>query len=417
MSPMPRDPRPDSSLALLADPYGYVPKTCRRFGRDVFEARLLLKPTICMSGAEAAELFYDPQRFVRRDAAPRRLVHSLFGKGGVQTLDDAAHRHRKQLFLSLMSRERIDALVRAADAQWTRHAQGWCARSRVVLYDEAQEVLGRAVCDWAGVPVAEAVWPKRLRDLVALFDGAGAVGPWHWAARAARKRCDRWIAHLIEQSRDGRLHLPVDSAAHAVASHRDLDSELLPTRVAAVELVNLLRPTIAVSVYVVFVALALEEFPEWRVRLQDADAADDDATLRAFVQEVRRVYPFFPAVAARVREDFEWRGYRFPKGRRVMLDLYGTGRDPRRWPQPEAFMPERFLSRAPGAYELIPQGGGDHAVHHRCPGEWITIELMVLAARRLVRMRYALPPQDLRIDAKRLPALPRSRFVMAEVRV
>ncbi|MFL0693235.1 MAG: cytochrome P450 [Agrobacterium tumefaciens] len=62
----------------------------------------------------------------------------------------------------------------------------------------------------------------------------------------------------------------------------------------------------------------------------------------AFVQEVRRYYPFFPAVAAVVRESFEWKGYRFAKGRRVMLDLYGTNRDRRTWDAPGEFRPERF---------------------------------------------------------------------------
>lgn len=32
-------------------------------------------------------------------------------------------------------------------------------------------------------------------------------------------------------------------------------------------------------------------------------------------------------------------------------------------------------------------------------------------------MTYTVPPQDLTIDLARMPALPRSRFVMANVRV
>ena len=62
-----------------------------------------------------------------------------------------------------------------------------------------------------------------------------------------------------------------------------------------------------------------------------------------FVQEVRRFFPFFPAVAGRVRETFEWRGYRFDRGTHVMLDLHGTNHDSRVWREPDAFRPERFL--------------------------------------------------------------------------
>src|SRR5690606_9130595 len=120
-----------------------------------------------------------------------------------------------------------------------------------------------------------------------------------------------------------------------------------------------------------------------------------------FVQEVRRYYPFFPAVAARVRSDFVWRGYRFPKGRRVLLDLYGTNHGAH-WGDPDSFRPERFARRQPDAYDFIPQGGGDHHAGHRCAGEWITIALMRECVDALLQdMTYAVPAQDLTIDLGR----------------
>lgn len=101
MKPIPRDIKFDSTLALLADPYEFVSKRCRRYGADLFETRLLLRSTICMTGPKAARLFYDPDRFMRRGAMPGRIQKTLLGKGGVQGLDDAAHRHRKRMFMSL----------------------------------------------------------------------------------------------------------------------------------------------------------------------------------------------------------------------------------------------------------------------------------------------------------------------------
>jgi fatty-acid peroxygenase len=117
-----------------------------------------------------------------------------------------------------------------------------------------------------------------------------------------------------------------------------------------------------------------------------------------------------------VRRDFEWQGYRFPQGRRVLLDLYGTNHDARSWETPETFRPERFVDWDRGPFNFVPQGGGDHHMHHRCPGEWITIELMKQASEVLSRsIRYDVPEQDLRIDYSRLPALPRSRFIIKNV--
>lgn len=168
----------------------------------------------------------------------------------------------------------------------------------------------------------------------------------------------------------------------------------------------------AVARYITFAAVALHENPEQRQAL----ATGDTEFQQMFVQEVRRYYPFFPAVAAKTRKEFEWQGYRFPEGVRVMLDLYGTNRDERIWDEPEAFRPNRFRDWNGSPFNFIPQGGGDHYANHRCPGEWITIELTKRALHLLTTaMRYDVPPQDLHISRSRIPAIPRSRFLMANV--
>jgi fatty-acid peroxygenase len=117
-----------------------------------------------------------------------------------------------------------------------------------------------------------------------------------------------------------------------------------------------------------------------------------------------------------VRQDFEWRGLRFRRGVRVLLDLHGTNHDDRLWDAPEEFRPERFLGPAPGPFSLVPQGGADHAQQHRCAGEWITIELLRAATAFLAgSIQYQVPPQDLRVDLARFPTRPASGFVMSEI--
>lgn len=273
--------------------------------------------------------------------------------------------------------------------------------------------MARAVCSWAGVSLPEAEVQARIRDLVLLFDAAGAVGPRHFASRRARRRLEQWLAGVIKGAREGREQCPQGCALHQIAAHRDAGGELLPIDVAAVELLNVIRPTIAVSVYVVFVAHALEVNPEARERLRS-----EPLYAEAFAQEVRRYYPFFPAVAARVKHDFAWRGHHFEAGCRVMLDLFGTNRDSRSWDRPNEFLPQRFVGVAPDAYSFVPQGGGTHEGGHRCPGERVAVEIMKHSAVTLARrISYGVPSQDLGIDWTRLPALPRSPFVLRDVRV
>lgn len=349
---------------------------------------------------------------MRRGVAPRRFQKTLFGQGGVQGMDGEAHRHRKQMFVSLMSPERIQRQGELSAQWWAVYARKWTKLDRVVLYDEVCEILTRAACAWASVPLEEPEVAARTRELTAMFDYAGSVGPKHWWARIARKRAERWIENVIEQIRARKLDVPEESAAHKIAWHRELNGELLSLNVAAVELLNVLRPIVAVSVYITFAALALHTYPGCRQQLQSG--ADDYAHL--FAQEVRRFYPFFPAVGAEVRQDFEWNAYRFRKGTPVLLDLYGTNHDERAWTAPNEFQPERFRSWAANPYNFIPQGGGDQHVNHRCPGEAIAIELLKVASTFLADgINYDVPEQDLEIDFTRVPALPKSHFVIGKV--
>jgi fatty-acid peroxygenase len=415
----------DSSVALLRDGYEFGAKRRRRYGSDVFATRLLLRRTICMSGAEAARVFYDPERFVRRGAAPRRLRKTLFGEGGVQGLDGAAFSARKQLFVAMLAPDRLCELTRLADREWRRRIGEWESRDRVTLHTEAREIHTRAVCAWAGVPLDDAAVGPTARLLGRLIDSPAALGPGYLAGRIARLRADRWAARVVAAERrrtdQGGGTVPT-SVLGRIAAFRDPAGRLLAPRTAGVELLNVLRPTVAVARFVTFAALALHRWPEWRERLAapdtDPDADTDlDTDLEPFVQEVRRHFPFFPVVAARVRTAFEWNGYRFPAGRRVLLDLYGTNHDPRLWERPDEFRPERFRERSGSPFDFIPQGGGDHERNHRCPGEWITIALLKTAVRVLAAgMTYDVPPQDLRVPLSTMPAIPNSGFVLTRVR-
>lgn len=412
MPELPHDRLPDSTLAFLREGYAFIANRCRRYRSDVFETRLLLQPVTCMRGADAARVFYS-DRFERDGATPAVARRTLFGEGGVQGLDEAPHHHRKQMFMSLMTPSAIDDLAEGFATRWRGATGGWSAREEVVLYDEVARLLCEAVCAWAGVPLPEEEVAQRTDDLVALFHPAGFPDVPYLSARRARRRTDAWIGDLVEQTRRGVLQPPADSALKVVATHHDPSGRMLPTDVAAVEVINVLRPTVAITNYIIFAALALHEHPDWRDRL----AGDPEEEVEWFVQEVRRTTPFFPAAVARVRHDFDWDGARFPAGRRVLLDLYGTNRHPDLWDDPERFDPQRFATWDGNPFTLIPQGGGDHHTGHRCAGEWITIRLMQTAVRLLTReMAYTVPHQDLQVSLSRMPARPRSGVVIRDVR-
>ncbi len=161
-----------------------------------------------MTGPEAARLFYDPSRFLRHGAMPKAIQKTLLGQGGVQGLDDEAHRHRKQMFMTLMKPEQIEQLLETSAGEWQRGTQRWASMQKIVLYPELHEILMRAVCAWAGIPLAEFQIDARTRDTAALFDHAGSVGFRHLWSRWARKRVSYWMEDVIDQTRSGRVIPP-----------------------------------------------------------------------------------------------------------------------------------------------------------------------------------------------------------------
>lgn len=409
MSGFAYDPAPDSTLSLLRDGYGFISGRCRKLGVDAFETRLLGQRTVCCRGADAARLFYDETRMQRQGAAPKAIRKTLLGDGGVQGLDGDAHRHRKRMFMSLMTAERLSALAGDFEKEWREQAWRWADGEAIVLYERSQEMLCRAVCRWSGVPLSPKSVPRRTADLAAMIDGGGSLGARHWRARLARRRSERWLARLVSLTRAGYLS-PADGTALAVvATHRDLAGRYLDERIAAVELLNVLRPTVAIATFVTFAGLALHQFPDAASNATDWSEREIDA----FVHEVRRFYPFFPFACARACRDFRWRGYRFPSGRRILLDLYGTNHDPALWNEPDEFRPARFVGHDPDPYAFIPQGGGNHHEHHRCAGEWVTLALMKVSLTFLTsRVSYDVPSQDLRVSLRRMPTRPASGFLI-----
>lgn len=410
---IPREEGIDHSLSLLREGYLFMSNRRRSFNSDVFATRLLGKKTICIGGKEAAEVFYDNEKFDRKKAAPNRVLKTLFGQNGVQTLDGEAHKHRKKMFMSIMSPYGLKRLADVTKKQWQTAVEKWEQMDKIVLYKEVQEIMCRTACLWAGVPLSEDEARKWANGLAAMFESAAAVGPAHWLGEAARNRAEKRIGNLIDQVRSGKVNAPEHSALDQISRHRDLDGKLLDTETAAVEVLNILRPIVAIAIFINFTALAVHHYPEETKKLESGD----EKYALMFVQEVRRFYPFFPFVVALVKKDFIWKGYTFEKGTLTVLDLYGTNHDPKIWDNPDVFNPNRFADWKESPFEFIPQGGGDYYMGHRCAGEWVTIEVMKISLDYLANhIHFEMPDQDLSYSMVKMPSIPHSKIVLQNIK-
>lgn len=409
----PKDKGLDHTLDLLNEGYVFIGHRAYHMQTDLFQTRLLGKKVICMTGARAAKMFYNPDIFERKNVMPRRIKETLIGKGGVQGLDGVKHRYRKALFAHFTDEKHEKEFIKIASKVWEESIKEWPNKKSIILLDEAEKILCRIVCEWVGIPLEEEQVECTAKALAETILGFGTIGMRHWQARMARNKLEKWIQGMIEAIRCDEMKVKHDTIIYEISHYEDETGNLLEAEVAAVELLNLMRPTIAVAVYIAFIAVALYENPAYKVRL----ALDDEGDLERFNEEVRRYYPFAPFIGAKVKKNFIWRHHAFKKGTLVLLDLYGTNHDERLWEAPYTFNPDRYKKEKKTLYNFMPQGGGK-LKGHRCIGEPITMAMMNMALDVLInKISYELPPQDLSYSLSSIPTLPASGVIMSNIKL
>ena len=395
----------DLALRLWRQGYDAIP-AARGWapGRDAFVTRMLGRRALVVRGEEGARLLYDTGLVGRRKAVPAALADLLFGRGAVHGLDGREHAERKALLMRVLDPDRVDRLVSEAAVVLDRAVEEWPQRGEVVMFDELVRAYGAAVLTWAGTGLSGPEADRTSHELACIVDGFGGAGRAYPRAWLARRRTDTLLRSVIDDARTGRTAPPERSPVRLLAESS------LPLELAAVELGNVLRPTVAVAWLGTFAALALSENPSWAPRL-----ASDGLAREAFAHEVRRFFPFVPALAARLTGDYVGPGARLRRGDRVVLDVPGTNYDPRTFDRPELFAPERFLGQMPGPFAFVPQGGGHPETGHRCPGERATIGLLTETLRVLSGLELT-TRSDVRVDARRIPTRPTDGLVVRVVR-
>jgi fatty-acid peroxygenase len=321
---------------------------------DIFQIRALGQTVICIQGEAAATVFYDPEKMQRKGAVPLPVQQTLTGNDAIHTTDGELHRQRKVMFLSLMTDENLACLAGLFNTELHQRFTEWEHRPAVCLFDEMARALTAAVCSWAGVALKSDEVDLRAADFITMVDAFGSIGLRNWKGRLARRRAERTIKKLIAAARAGSIPANEDTALGVVVAYREQTSEPLSNHLAAIELINVLRPTVDIAWYIVFAVMAFHDRPEWKHRF----AANQDHDQLHFIDEVRRYYPFAPFMGAKTRQDFTWQDYAFPKGALVLLDMYGTNHDPRLWQQPYHFNPDRFRKHPIRPFDFLAQGGG-----------------------------------------------------------
>ena len=139
--------------------------------------------------------------------------------------------------------------------------------------------------------------------------------------------------------------------------------------------------------------VVLDDLP---VRHFDMNILSKMKTLRGAVLEAARLHP--PGILIRrVLQDQVVRGITIPRGNYVGCSAFWGHRDPRYFPEPEKFMPERWDAydtiRGPLHPAFYTFGGGRFS----CPGKWFALlemQMLVITFLRNIRAEFkGEPPQ------------------------
>jgi cytochrome P450 len=109
--------------------------------------------------------------------------------------------------------------------------------------------------------------------------------------------------------------------------------------------------------------------------------------------ESMRLFPPAWILEREATEEFEAGGYHFPAGTMIFMSQYLTHRDPRWWPTPTRFDPERWTpehTEARPKFSYFPFGGGTRI----CVGEhfaWLEATLVLASVARRWQLRYDEP--------------------------
>ena len=389
-----------------------------RYG-DTFRLRVAYEGTwvFLTDPDDVKRVFTGDPRLLHAGEANRILL-PVVGPHSLLLLDEQEHLADRKLLLPPFHGERMkrygELMSEIAAREIERWPLGTPYRLRPRMQAVTLEIILRAVF---GVREGERL--ERLRaELRRLLDMV--TDPWRASFLIALgperirefgpfkrdiARVDSLIHAEISERRREDLEGREDILSLLLQARREDGSEMTDDELRD-ELVTLLvagHETTATAL--AWAVERLVRHPDKLERLRTEVGEDRDEYLTAVIQETLRLRPVISLVNRTLKEPMEFGGYELPAGVKVAPCIYLVHRRPDVYPEPERFLPERFLERSPGTYTWIPFGGGVR----RCLGGAFAQFEMEVVLRELIRSRTIAParPGDERVYRRAITETPR----------
>jgi cytochrome P450 len=330
-----------------------------------------------------------------------QILRPILGDNSVLVLDEKKHITQRKLLLPPFHGERMQAYGEKMSEIAAREIESWPTGVPYKLRPRMQAITLEIILETVfGVHGGERMGPLRdaLRDFLDLTTNPRVllpvllVGPDRVnripAFRRRVGRVDELIGREIAERRAAEdLAERDDILSMLVAARHEDGSPMSDTEIRDELLTLLVAGHETTATALSWAMERLVRHPEKLERLRDEVEAGEDAYLTATIQETLRLRPVIVVVVRKLTEPIELGGYELPAGARVTPCIHLIHRDPAIYPEPERFLPERFLDNPPGTYTWIPFGGGVR----RCLGAAFAQFEMSVVLRELVRRREIAP--------------------------
>lgn len=425
--PGPQDFNVGRTLQAARDPLPLLLSFYEEHG-PIFSARLLHHPVIFMLGPEANHFITvaHPENFHWREGSFGDLI-PLLGDG-LLTIDEDYHDHARATMMPAFHREQVAAAVEAMVAEATPAIETLRPGEVVDIYEWmrglAMRIAMRALLgldpDGAGKGAAAAEHFERALGYygidfhLRLLRGPGS--PW------SKMVASRAVLDEIVYGEISRRRRDPDSGRRDILSLllgvRDEAGEGFTDKEVRDQAMTLMFAGHDTSTSTLtFMMYELARHPDALARLQaeqdevlagetpDIERLEREMPyLEMVLDEVLRLYPPAWIGPRRAVRDFEFNGHQVRRGAYVNYCSWASHRIPEVFPEPEAFIPERFTPERKaalprGAY--VPFGGGRRICIGKRFGQ---TEVKLVATMLLQRLRLdALPGRTMRV--RQMPTL------------
>ncbi len=395
------------TISFIADP-DFANKRRQKYGA-IFRTHIIGRPTVVMSGAAANKFILSTHfdKFSWRDGWPDNFKELLGASLFLQ--EGAEHQRNRRLLMPAFHGKALVNYVETMTEITDRYLTKWEQIGDLTWFPELKNLTFEiaSILLIGSEPGAETTELSRL--FTELTNGLFTI-PVRWSyttyGRALAAR-DRILEHIDRVVLERQQTPTQDALGLLVQSQDEAGNRLSVTELKVQALLLLFAGHETTTSLVASLCLALAQHPDVLAKARTEqvkigvdtpitiDSLKQMTYLDRVLREVERMYPPIGGGFRGVLEEFEFNGYRVPKGWQVLYRIPEAHFDAEVYPAPASFDPDRSIDKG-SDYNFVTYGGGSRI----CIGmAFAQMELKIIAAMLLRRNSWELlPNQNLTLD-------------------